>query len=544
MTKFKHGVNIALAAIIVLQLVVVFCFAVQKQGYFIDEISSYVLANSYYNVKNYSLSSIVNKWTDGEFFSNLVKVSESHRFAYDSVFYNQRFDTHPPFYYLLLHTICSFFPESFSKWYGLAINIIFFVVCDIFLFLLSKKIFSNQCLALLPSLVWGFSAGAVSDVIFIRMYMLLTMLTMMFTYFHFVIWEKGQSTKTLISIFLVTLSGFMTQYYFLIYVFFLAAGYCLLKIFQKKWKPFLIYMATMFGALLTGYLIFPFSIDHIFKGDRGVSAISSASTNNRFLYRLKIFLTRFSTQQFGGYLKELFIITISVYLLVLIYKFVSKAKHAKQNTNNDSYMFMDKTKLNLKPILSIKNIFMILFTFAVTATFLVIAKISPFRDTRYIYYLYPLISLLAMFYIRKVFGLFIKNDKLIFIGIVILFTSLTIKTYNNGQIRYIYSNHDKKLTIARAYGDYDCIYITDRMWAPKANIFELSEFQNIYLLKAKKLNALPGILEDFPHEKGVVFFIDTILDQDEVMKSILTNKDFNKMKTLFTTDYAISYLVE
>ena len=47
-----------------------------------------------------------------------------HRFDYASVYYNQTQDVHPPLFYFLLHTVCSLFPGSFTKWTGLGMNFV------------------------------------------------------------------------------------------------------------------------------------------------------------------------------------------------------------------------------------------------------------------------------------------------------------------------------------------------------------------------------------------------------------------------------------
>ena len=50
-------------------------------------------------------------------------------------------DVHPPIYYLLLELICSMlFIDNFTKWSGLILNIIFFVLTICMLYLLAKKV--------------------------------------------------------------------------------------------------------------------------------------------------------------------------------------------------------------------------------------------------------------------------------------------------------------------------------------------------------------------------------------------------------------------
>ena len=125
----KHGSHIILAVIIILQLCyAVFVFTTQKQGYHSDELWCYGLANSYYKPfvyledgiyqddyeGGYEGSDITHKWISGDVMKKYITVQKDQRFSYDSVYHNQILDHHPPLYYFILHTICSFFPDKFS----------------------------------------------------------------------------------------------------------------------------------------------------------------------------------------------------------------------------------------------------------------------------------------------------------------------------------------------------------------------------------------------------------------------------------------------
>ncbi|MBR4421076.1 MAG: hypothetical protein IKS69_00905, partial [Erysipelotrichaceae bacterium] len=94
-----------------------------KDNYFVDEIYSYGLANHqdgialFENEKKYIPADVC--------YMNYMTVNQQHRFDYPNVWINQKKDVHPPLYYVLLHTICSFFPERFSIWFAGVINIVF-----------------------------------------------------------------------------------------------------------------------------------------------------------------------------------------------------------------------------------------------------------------------------------------------------------------------------------------------------------------------------------------------------------------------------------
>lgn len=78
-------------------------------------------------------------WVSGEDYLYYVAVSPENTFNYASVYYNQRGDVHPPLFYILLHTVCSVFQGSFSKWFGLGINILFMLLTMRMLYMLCKE---------------------------------------------------------------------------------------------------------------------------------------------------------------------------------------------------------------------------------------------------------------------------------------------------------------------------------------------------------------------------------------------------------------------
>ena len=96
-----------------------------KKNMHTDEVLTYGLANApegWITLTNGEIYSPARKaWMD------YVTVGEN-RFDYAVVWRNQAMDVHPPLYYALIHTICSFFPGKFSLWFAGAVNLIFAVL--------------------------------------------------------------------------------------------------------------------------------------------------------------------------------------------------------------------------------------------------------------------------------------------------------------------------------------------------------------------------------------------------------------------------------
>lgn len=106
----------------------------------------------------------------------------------------------------------------FSKWIGIVPNIVYFILTVLVHHMLSFRMFDHKWLALLPATVWGFSAGAISGVVFLKMYMLLTFFVVLNVYFHRLLLEADRKKYwLLIAIFICTFLGFMTHYYYLLF---------------------------------------------------------------------------------------------------------------------------------------------------------------------------------------------------------------------------------------------------------------------------------------------------------------------------------------
>ena len=263
--------NIILAVIVVLQIMVVsYYFIFEKEGYHSDEVWSYGLANSFYEPFIYgdTLSQDVSKchkWVDGSDFLHYLTVQKGEQFRYDSVWYNQSIDMHPPLYFTLLHTISSFFPDTFSKWFGYVINIAAMAVGQVFLYKLGRTASKSKVFGLLLCVMWGFSCGFINLNVFVRMYSLVTMFGILYLYYHCrLYYGEGTVKSNLIKIGIFAFLGALTHHYFLVAAFGIAACYCFYYLFKKQFRMMFAYALTMLGSIGLSIAVFPATIHHLF----------------------------------------------------------------------------------------------------------------------------------------------------------------------------------------------------------------------------------------------------------------------------------------
>lgn len=170
MKKGNMRCGILTVMIYVIFLLVLIATVALKKDFHTDEIFSYGLAN-------HTWDGVVSMKVDmGKIYQNpqepylkYMTVSKEHRFDYKNVWINQSHDVHPPLYYAILHTICSFFPEKFSVWYAGIINIIFAMLSLFLIRKLMTFLTNNKIIVFVTSIGFGLCSGVISNVSFLRM---------------------------------------------------------------------------------------------------------------------------------------------------------------------------------------------------------------------------------------------------------------------------------------------------------------------------------------------------------------------------------------
>lgn len=272
------------AAVVFLQMcVLVYCFTVKKKDYHSDELFSYGLANSYYqpfiNANDHEGIEQINnhKWLSGEVINDYLSVEKEHRFAYDSVYYNNSKDVHPPFYYMVLHTICSFFPEIFTEWFGFGLNLVLFLLSQILIYLIMRKITKSSVLSLAAVVLYGFNQGGIDTYIFVRMYAMCTFFLLLCIYLHIrLFYGEGNKYKLFILLAFTTFLGGMTHYYYLIAAGVISACFCIWYLTKKQYRFLVLYAVIMLAAAGMVIAAYPFVLTQLlrFEGNRDVASNS------------------------------------------------------------------------------------------------------------------------------------------------------------------------------------------------------------------------------------------------------------------------------
>lgn len=312
----------AFALLLLFQLLVLCCFADRKAGFHEDELYSFYSTN-----KTAGLFVNDRQWLMRDSFRNDFVVLEGEGFRYGVVKQMQSWDVHPPLYYYILHTVCSLFPGVFSKWLGIGVNLAAYVPC---FFLLAYLVFHSvagkekdrkkgTALSFLVCLLWGFSAAVVSGVMFIRMYQWLTLFILICACLHVrAVRKEDYGIRFLLPLAVTVFMGFMTQYYYIIFHFFMGAGFCFLLLKEKKIKELFLYALSCAIGLAAAIFYYPASMAHIFRGYRGTEAVSEFGDVGNTWDRLKFFLDLFDKYVVNGTLCVIMLLICLLWITVFL----------------------------------------------------------------------------------------------------------------------------------------------------------------------------------------------------------------------------------
>lgn len=309
--------GLAIGILLLLQLVCLFYYGTRKSGFHEDELYTYYSTN-----KTAGLFINDRQWMERDDLRNDFVVLPGEQFRYGVVKQMQSWDVHPPVYYYIFHTACSLFPGVFSKWLGIGVNLIAYVLSYL---LLAYGVYtavtqgkkdetgdvSGKILAFLTCLAWGFSGAVISGVMFIRMYQWLTLFILLCMDLHLRAVKKQdfRIKSFYLPLGITVFLGFLTQYYYIIFHFFLGAGFCFLLLKHKKLKELITYVITCAAGLGLAICYYPASLSHIFRGYRGTEAVSEFSNASNTWERLQFFYGLFDDYVMNG--------TLSGWLLLI-----------------------------------------------------------------------------------------------------------------------------------------------------------------------------------------------------------------------------------
>lgn len=453
-------------------------------------------------------------WKTPEDARKYLTVSSDEIFNYGSVYINQVRDVHPPLFYFLVHLVSSIFLNTFSKYIIFIINAVFFVAgCIVLRKIL--KLYNKDYLSIPLILLYGLSTGAVSTVIFLRMYSMVTFFCILYLYINLKIARNNYiiDKKLKTSLILTTILGFLTQYYFCVYAVFIFIIMLINMLCHKNYKKAFKYTLYHIFSAIIGILIFPRSIFHIFLSYRGVGSVNT--TQNIFMQTKDFFDMIFNSYSLGAILGTILLACGVVYILA---KFVISLKNKTFDLNRFCTIL-----IFILPA--------ILYTF-------VVAKISPFTMPRYIMPVLPIFALCFIIFLDSIFNNFIKiNIRAKYLTkvslIYIIVGLITIPGLYISKPICLYTGYNDVLKIAEENKNMHYIYVTDNGFTHINSLPEFMIYEKSMILNTNNDDfSILSSNEELQNQNQFILTIKTWLNVDETLNKVLESSHFTKADLL------------
>ncbi|MCH5250099.1 MAG: glycosyltransferase family 39 protein [Lachnospiraceae bacterium] len=553
---------------------VYFCY--QKKGFHEDEYYTY-----YSTARTYGLNIENNAWMEHDAYFNEFVVLEGERFQYGLVKQVQSWDVHPPVYYWIFHTIASLFPGKFSKWYGLVLNLAAFGISMVLLWILSLKVTKyNEKLSLLVCLFYGFTPVVISSVVFIRMYALLTVFVLMCAVLHVRVIEDytgsyvGLSDKLstgssdgsiklsvwrfLLPLAVVTYFGFLTQYYYFIFLFFIGFAFCVYMLWKDRnlWNciRYAVSLAVAFGL---AYVTYPSCLGQMFRGQRGAQATGNFFDVSNTLMRLEFFYELMDEYVFGKLLAVLVLVVVLLGLYVWFETRVIKYKNIRNNDNGEK---------KLSDHIGIRYDEYFILLFAVVGYFFVVSKTALLLGETSIRYQMPIYGMVVLLIFAAIDGLVrgcvrysgkgsaewirrinYMNGRIynVIIGLAALVAVIiNIIGFVGGRVVFLYPEDEERIAFAKGQqlNKTPVVYIYDenQSWCVWDVADELFEYDRVYFM-GQGGNELIDDVDVVGSDAVVVYLNNTAQAEEELGRIMSGNANLSDYELKYQEKYCDVY---
>lgn len=539
--------NIILAVLIAVSLIISTVYMFTKQGFHEDELLTYNLANSSKQL------SVDGGWNTYDDFNEYLSVTPDDRFNYAQVYQNQIIDaSHPPFYYALVHTVCSFFPSVFSKWLAYSINIFAMAGVLVLLFKIGKRVTGNNLYALIGVGAYALSIACITTTIYLRMYATLTFFVLAFLNMTLKMYDKKNTVgiKDCIPLAIIVVFGVLTQYYFILFAGLIGLVFLVFKIKEKCIKDLVKYIISAVIGAGIALCIYPFIIANVLGGNRGLGSLEFSidfiTIVTYVIYKLCTYIQVLSKDLFLGQIWLFTLCAICAAGFGIYFRFIKKKKLGR------------KAMFIVVPAL---------------VYFIGISLVSPFNSDRYVMASLPLVAMMFAFAFIKIFELF-KNEKLrlvlpisIVLAAAIGFMTVT-PYYTYGKTNLYEPKTDKCVFVGTAMLEWNkCIdkfmqyyeaMIIQTSEMSRTLLDELEEFANARgVITNGKIGELAGAYmfngdtdkqqtdsmaklktdETLRNADSVTVYISRLANNDDIINYILENTHFNSYE-LIQEDYS------
>lgn len=502
--------------VVILQCMVIIFWGTQKEGLFTDEVFSYEgakklgLGMQYWSYEEGFYSSY---HTKAEFMERIT-VEKEDLLIYQPEELKEAFASRD-LYYTILNLAHSFYPGHFTIWTGILLNLPFFIFLQFILYKTVYYILSDRVAAVTVMSIYGFSAGAISLVLYPRCYMMLTTFLLLAFYIYLLYMEQKTFWNRMIYLLLGLVVGFISyklhQFGMTMFAMMLLSVIIYMLV-SKKFES-LKWMIAEYGIL--GVVGFPFVASLVRRYLSGGMS-NLFQTHLKQMKKAEVKLLIHENADIIG--KHLFwnvlcmIIVCTCILIMILYK-----KGAWRDN---------------------KKLWIVGIPFVVVLLHYNMLIMGGARGWRYTAQTYVFI---IIFLLVPVLGLYRDNRKAI-IGVAVCFTVITGLEYLNGNISELYiGQKTEEEFLEIQYGDCDGLmiigdyagenyhYKAAELWPDESKVLtvRLSEFE-------------AGNVE-IPEDDRLLVWLTIDYDYDEIIEQFIDKTAYERADRILTTDWLRIY---
>ena len=245
-----------IACLLVAQLAVMALWAAQRSNYYIDELFSFGYAYSYtFDKKDIgyideSEAWQYERWIDNATLKRQMVVTQAESLiGLPPLEGLRRLLTRRNYFGLLNLVMYAFSPGRLNAAPGIVLNAVMFILVQLVLFRIVRELTGSFATSALAILMYGFSAIAVSMVLYVRFYTLVTLLLLLALRLHQIMWREERLPRcalmTLLSMALILLALKDSELVIIVGCA-LVAAYATGTLLSRQYRKAGLYIATVF----------------------------------------------------------------------------------------------------------------------------------------------------------------------------------------------------------------------------------------------------------------------------------------------------------
>ena len=319
---------------------------------------------------------------------------------------------------------------------------------------------------------------------------------------------------------MVSVCGFLTQYYFAVFAFFVAAAFILKQLVHGNLRKTLLFFLTEAVSAVCGIALFPASLKHLFEGDKGKETISLAqNAGKQLLFRCKEFTKLISLDFFGC--EWGMAVLFCVVSMAFCACFFQKRSEINKRSSQWILLFFGTAE----------NILFI----SVLATEVTNRLQFP---NRYQFPIYPMLALCAVI-VADILCV-IRPVKYAFGALTAVFLFRTICLYNQGAVSFLYKGYE---TALEEVGEIaEGVYVTAGDHLVINDCLLLMQQEEIYVTEESGVGSLAKELEGKEIDR-VTVYVNLYFDQQKVAEQAADSLGMESVELLYDNTYTKIYLL-